>query len=72
MFLEFAGNDYDELLNRGGPYITEYANTKAIPEILRMYSLHRSEALPLVCYLNIQVLSHSGVLDSWVVNLLKG
>ncbi|XP_026319419.1 carboxylesterase 1C [Hyposmocoma kahamanoa] len=42
------GDDYDELLSRGGSYIAEYANTKAIPEILRMFSLHRSEALPLL------------------------
>lgn len=53
MCLKFAGDVYDELLNRGGSYIAEYANTKAIPEILRMFSLHRSEALPLVCNWNI-------------------
>lgn len=59
MTLEFAGDDYDELLNRGGSYIAEYANTNAIPEVLRMFSLHRSKALPLVCNLNTKVLSHS-------------
>lgn len=58
MSLQFTGDDYDELLNRGGAYIAEYANTKAIPEILRMFSLHRSEALPLVCNLIVTIVSH--------------
>lgn len=53
--LQFTGDDYDELLNRGGAYVAEYANTKAIPEILRMFSLHRSEALPLVRNLNAAI-----------------
>ncbi|KAI5640549.1 carboxylesterase family domain-containing protein [Phthorimaea operculella] len=40
--------DYVELLKQNTAHITEYANTKLIPEILRMFYLHESESLPLL------------------------
>ncbi|XP_049878324.1 carboxylesterase 1C [Pectinophora gossypiella] len=40
--------DYTELMKQGASYISEYANTKVIPDILQMFSLQQSEALPLL------------------------
>ncbi|KAJ0182542.1 hypothetical protein K1T71_001911 [Dendrolimus kikuchii] len=39
---------YNELLKRGTSYITEYANTKAIPSILKIFSLNAPGSLSML------------------------
>ncbi|XP_047985334.1 pyrethroid hydrolase Ces2a isoform X1 [Leguminivora glycinivorella] len=43
--INYNDGQYDELLKRGAAYVTEYADTKVIPKLLRMFSMDKSDAI---------------------------
>lgn len=48
-----SDDTYLDLLNQSPTYISQYVNTKKIPEILKMFALNQSNTIPLVSMFSI-------------------
>ncbi|KOB63860.1 Carboxylesterase [Operophtera brumata] len=46
--LNYNDETFSELLKHNASYVSDYVSSKAIPELLRMFSLYRPEVLPML------------------------